>query len=150
MPTNDLFPEVERPPEGKKCPHCNEQIKHMDVNAYYAENGTAYGALHWDEEFPEYHDSNCNESNYENEEYSCPQCSHSLPYNFFEEDFEEESTEREVQEKPQPVIVDGDRNATISKEVIVERECPECHKKFKELTNEESSFCIHCNADLNK
>lgn len=75
----------------------------MQWNAQQTSWGSAYGTINMDGDEEE---DGCDSDESENNdyEYFCPECEHSLPYNFFEEEDEEDEEEEEIEINTEPTI----------------------------------------------
>jgi len=89
-----------------KCPNCEEECDHFDVRGNYTEYGSCRGTRSLSDTYDEWDDQNCSESEYEDQEYECPECNYEFDFEFVQaaEDSRQEVYDEDAEE-PEEIVV---------------------------------------------
>ena len=129
-----------------KCPHCEEEIDHLD----YEQTAREYGTCDLDGSHLEE-----NDAEYDGIKFFCPNCE--LEIDDIDEDLIEEEIEEETENNKKTTTNENNSNMIINDEYRNTRykqeekqfiTCPKCHKKTEITNNEKNELktieCWNC------
>ena len=117
------------------CPHCGEEIKHLEYSSDIAE----WGTCDLDGENFDFSDSETQETN-----YRCPKCDRFLDP--FAENFYEEESEP-IKPAPPPNTIINNNTERYGLKFLL---CPKCLEKIEILNLNEEIECPNCKITINR
>jgi hypothetical protein len=145
------------------CPHCSNEIDHLNYESNYSEYGDEYGRCNCDGSDWESEERNSNDGENSDTRYMCPECEHEVDPDEITDVREEDNDDDIVSELEQDydpsdeectdgghqIVRPSTNNIIIKPEKTLAKsvECPECHQiNFRDLN--EACICSNCNYEI--
>lgn len=129
-----------------KCPHCEEEIEHLN----YSTNGYEYGSYHIDSQ-----DYDCDGSEHDGgTTFNCPECDEEINHPDDLEEVEEETEEEDKTEDYAPIRTPQEKETLLCKDSDTQHRnivrCKKCGQGYEFQDNEKIAECSVCATEIKK